>query len=92
MFNHESNIKEEFKEQVEINLEESFSGASMMPVRKVFKTVNNSVLTLLIFYKNRNNMIFKVLSSLVYCIMDNYVCVYYICCPQTKLLVTSKEQ
>ena len=37
-------------------------------------------------------MVFKVLSSIVYCIMDNYICFDYLCCPVTKLHVTNKEQ
>ena len=37
-------------------------------------------------------MIFKVLSSIVYFIMDNYVCVNYLCFPKTKPYVTNKFQ
>ena len=44
------------------------------------------------FDENRNKMILKVLRSIVYCTMDNYVCVDYLCCPQTKTHVTSKGQ
>ena len=35
MLNPELNINKVFKEQVEINIEKSFSGATMIPVRKV---------------------------------------------------------
>ena len=37
------------------------------------------------FYENRNNSIFKALISVVYCIINNYVCADYMCCPQMKL-------
>ena len=64
----------------------------MKPVRKVFQKVNTSVLSLLIFDENRKNMKFKVLISIVYCIMDNFVCVDYICWQEKKLYVTNKGQ
>ena len=37
MLNTELNINRAFKEQVGINIENFFSGATMMPVRKVLK-------------------------------------------------------
>ena len=37
-------------------------------------------------------MIFKVLSLIVYSIMDTYVCFNYLCCIKTKLRITSKGQ
>ena len=37
-------------------------------------------------------MILKVLSSIVYYIMEHYVWVDYLCCLQTKLDVTNKGQ
>ena len=44
----------------------------------------------MMFDENRNNMIFKVLSSVVYCIIKNHVCADYLCCPQTKLHAENK--
>ena len=44
MLNPEFNSTKAFKEKVEINLENSFSGATMMPVRKMFQKGNTSVL------------------------------------------------
>ena len=43
------------------------------------------------FKENRNNMISKVLSSVVCCFIKNYVCADYMCCPQTKIHVSNKE-
>ena len=64
----------------------------MMPTRKVLQKENTRVISLMMFYENRKNMKFKVLISIVYCIMDNFVCVDYLCCPETKPHVTSKCQ
>ena len=80
MLNHELNSNKALKEQVEINLENSFGGAIMMHVRKVLQKLNTRVISLLMFYENRKNMKFKVLSSIVYCIMENFfvliICVF----------------
>ena len=42
------------------------------------------------FYDNRKNIIFKVWISYFYCIIDNYVCADYLCCPKNKLQVENK--
>ena len=42
------------------------------------------------FYENMNNMIFKLLSSVVYCIINNYGCADYLCCHKNKLHVANK--
>ena len=81
MLNPELNINKAFKEKVEINMANSFSGTTMTPVRKVSKKGNNRVLSLLMLYEYIKNKIFKVLSSIVFYIMENYVCVDYMCCP-----------
>ena len=64
----------------------------MTPIKKVLKKENTHVISLLIFYEKRNNRIFKVLISIVYFIMENYVCVDYLCCLQTKIHDTNKLQ
>ena len=42
------------------------------------------------FNKNIKNTISKVISPVVYCIMDNYACDDYLCCKQAKLHVANK--
>ena len=37
--------------------------------------------------KTEKNMMFKVFSSVIYCIMDNYLCVDYLGCTKNKLHV-----
>ena len=44
MLNTELKIKNTFKEQVKINLEKSFGGATMMPFRKMLKNESTRVL------------------------------------------------
>ena len=62
----------------------------MVPIRKLLRKYNNRVLSLVVFYENRKNMIFKVLISVVYCTMHNYLFDGYLCCPQTKIHVANK--
>ena len=76
------NSNKSFKEQVDINLANPFSGATMIPVRKVFQKGNTCVISLLMFYENRKNVKFKLLSSIVYCVMYNSLCVDYLCCKE----------
>ena len=58
-----------------------------MPIRKVLRKENTRVISLLMSYENRKNMMFKVLTSVFYYIMGNYVCIDYMCCTKTKLIV-----
>ena len=51
MLNPELNSNKSLKEQVEINMEKSFSGATMMIVRKEFQKGNTCVILLLFFMK-----------------------------------------
>ena len=64
----------------------------MMPVIKLLQKGNTRVISLLVLYKNRNNVKFKVLCSIVYFVLENFVCVDYLFCPETKLRVTCKGQ
>ena len=62
----------------------------MMPIRRVSRKENTCVISLLVFCENRKSAIFKLLSSVVYCIMENYICAYYLCSPQTKAHVSNE--
>ena len=67
-----------------------FSSKTTIPIRTVFIKENPHVLSLMTFYENRKNMILKVLSQVVYCIMENYACADFLCCLQTKLHLKNK--
>ena len=69
MLNHILKFNEAFKEQVEIDVALNFNSKTIMPVIVVVSKYNSGVISLLIFYENRKNMILKVLISVVYCIM-----------------------
>ena len=58
-----------------------------MTTRKALRKYNTPVLLLLMFYENRKKFMCKVLRPVFYFIMENYVCVDYLCCTQTKLHV-----
>ena len=58
---------------------------------KVLKKDNNRVIALMILYENINIMILKVLDSIIYCILENYVCIDYIYLQQGLILLAHKE-
>ena len=68
-------------------MENTFSSTTMTPIIRVLRKESTRVLSLLMLDDNRNNMMFKILSLVVYCIMEKYACVDYLICLQTKLHV-----
>ena len=67
-----------------------FISKTMMPIRKVLGKQNTRVLSFMMFDENREKMVFKVFSLVVYCIVNNYVCADHLCYPQTKFHVSNK--
>ena len=59
MSNPVLNINKAFRYQVESNMELTFDSKIMVHFRKVLSKDKNSVLSLLMSYENRNNMIFQ---------------------------------
>ena len=51
---------------------------------------NAHIFSILIIYENREKIIFKVLSSVVYCIIEKYLCADYLCFQQAKLHFVNK--
>ena len=90
MSNTGLNINKAFREQVENNLALSLEYKTTSPIIKIWRKENTCILSLLMFNENIKNMISKVLSSVVYCIMDNYACDDYLCCQQSKLRVENR--
>ena len=78
MLKPELKINKAFKEQVESNLEKTFSSTTMRHIIKVLRKDSTCVISLMMLYENRKNVIFMLLSSVVYCIIYNYVCVGYL--------------
>ena len=62
----------------------------MVPIRKLLKKDNTSVIELLMFYKNKKSMIFKVLGSVIYCITEKCLFVDYICLQKYQLYLVHK--
>ena len=90
MLNTGLNINNEFREQVEINMYQNFGYKKKISIKRVPRKENTCVISLLMFYEKRKNIILKVSSSVVYCITGYYVCDDYLCFTQTKLNVANK--
>ena len=82
-------INKAFKEQFESNLQNSFNGATRIPVIKVLKKGTLVFFHFWCFMKTEGTWYLR---FWVYCITDRYVCVDYKCCTKTKINVTSKEK
>ena len=62
----------------------------MVPIIKVLREENTSVIFPLMIYENRKNTIFKLLISVVYSIMDNYLCANHLCFQKARLHFSNK--
>ena len=62
----------------------------MFPIIKLLKKDNICVISLMLFYENRKAMVLKVLGSVIYCIMDNYICTDYLCLNKYKISLAHK--
>ena len=51
MSDTELNSNKALKEQVEINLQKYFSGATIIPIRKVLQKRNTRVISIMMFYE-----------------------------------------
>ena len=57
---------------------------------KIIKNENSRVPALLIFYENTRLLIYKLMGAVVYCILDHYVCIDYLCLQKEKKLSMSR--
>ena len=57
----------------------TFDAITTQAMIKVMKNDNIHVLALLMFYNNRKSLVYKLLAAVVYCILDNHVCIEYLC-------------
>ena len=67
-----------------------FDKLIMITIRKVLRKDNNSALELLTFYVNIKTKIFKALGSVIYCMMEKYLCVYYLCLYKAEIYLAHK--
>ena len=79
-----------FRELVEKLLKDTFHTGNMSGLRNVIYKTNTCVIALVIFYKNiakNPTKVFRVLSSVLYYVIENHVCIDYICCQPKTLRV-----
>ena len=79
MINPNLNINKPFKEQVTKCIKNTFGTITQPHISKILAK-KTRVLALLMFYETRKNpkKVFKVLSCVIYTIISNYVCIYYL--------------
>ena len=67
-WNRKTNLKNRWEKMSLV-----FAGPIVQSTKKVLNKNNTCVVALLMFYENRKIVIFKVLGSFIYCIIDKYV-------------------
>ena len=62
-----------------------FTGYNIASIRKILFHYKTYILCLLMFYKNIHKIIYKVIGTMIYCIMEKCVCLYYLFSIQDRL-------
>ena len=62
----------------------------MVPIRNLQNKDNTRVISLIMLYENIKITILKVLGSVVYCIIENYLCFGYLYLQQDKLSLSHR--
>ena len=82
------------REQVDKFSRENFHQNTMTSVRNVLKN-NKCFIALIMFYENRPNnatKLYRVLICIIYSIIENFVCVGYICCQSKTISEISSDK
>ena len=83
MVNPTLRVNKAFKEQVEKCMNDTFGTLAQTFIRNTIKKKNTCVLTLVMFCETRHKnatKYFRVLSCVIYTIIENYLCIYYLDC------------
>ena len=80
-------VNKVFMEQVEKFLRDTFHPNTMKKIRNVMRKKDTCVIALIMFYESKKipMKVYRVLSCVIYYIIENYVCIEYLCC-QSKIL------
>ena len=77
-----------FKEQVKVCFKHKFGPDTTSHINKILQKKNTRVLALVIFYESGKTIIrklFRVLSCVIYTIIDKYVCIDYLGTEKLKI-------
>ena len=81
MMNPNLSMNKAFKEQVKLCMKNTFSTSTMTHISKILLKPNTRVLALVMLFDNGKKFakrMFRVLSCVIYIIIRNYVCIYYL--------------
>ena len=82
MFNTTLHTNKDFKEQVKACLSNTFGTDTNKHINNILLRQNTRVIALVIHYEHvhlKSRKLFKVLSCVIYTIIDRYVCIDYLC-------------
>ena len=81
MININFNINKVFREQVDRYMKTKFGSSTQPHIRSILSKNKTRVLSLIILYETRSeNIYFRVLSSVIYTVIENYVYIDYLAC------------
>ena len=87
MFNPTLHTNKVFKEQVKACLGNTFGTDTNKNMNKILLKRNTRVIALVVHYEHghlKSSKLFKVLSCVIYKIIDRYVCIDYLCTEKNK--------
>ena len=82
MFNPTLYLQKVFKYQVKACLGNTFGADTNKHINKIYLKRNTRVIALVVHYEHghlKSRKLFKVLSCVIYTIIDRYVCIDYLC-------------
>ena len=95
MINPTLHVNKVFRYQVENKLRATFHQNTMEGIRNVMRKNDTCVIAIVMFYETKTkNLIklYRVLSCVFYSIIENYVCIEYLCCNSKTLSVISSNK
>ena len=95
MINPSLHVKKVFIKQVEKCLNATFHETTMENIRDFLKNKNTCVITLIMFYGDNGvkpKQMYRVLSCVLYSIIDNYFCIDYLLCQSKSLSIISSNK
>ena len=89
------NCNKVFREQVEKFSSVSFYKITIKTIIYFLRKKNTCVMALIMFYENngeKTKKVYKVLSCVIYSLIDNYVCIDYLSCQKKIKLYLNPKQ
>ena len=92
MINRSLHVNKVFREKVEKFSRDIYHENTMKNIKNVMRKKNTCVIALIILYESKSKTpvkVYKVLSYVIYYLINNYVLIDYLCCQSKTLSIIS---